>query len=93
MNNENRKTAIITGGNRGLGRNTAINLARRGVDVLFTWHSKSAEAQSLIREAEAMAAKQRHFSSMPEISACSMDSSTRCEGRCAIGAGSGSITL
>ena len=30
------KIAIITGGSRGLGRNTAINLARRGVDIVFT---------------------------------------------------------
>jgi NAD(P)-dependent dehydrogenase (short-subunit alcohol dehydrogenase family) len=33
------KTAIITGGSRGLGRNTAVNLARRGVDVIFTCRS------------------------------------------------------
>jgi NAD(P)-dependent dehydrogenase (short-subunit alcohol dehydrogenase family) len=54
MINENYKTAIITGGSRGLGRNTAVNLARRGVDVLFTYHSNAAEAQSLVREAEAV---------------------------------------
>jgi NAD(P)-dependent dehydrogenase (short-subunit alcohol dehydrogenase family) len=33
------KIAIITGGSRGLGRNTAINLAQRGVDILFTYRS------------------------------------------------------
>jgi len=32
------KTAIITGGSRGIGRNTAVNLARRGVNVIFTYH-------------------------------------------------------
>lgn len=30
------KVAIITCGSRGLGRNTAVNLARRGVDIIFT---------------------------------------------------------
>jgi NAD(P)-dependent dehydrogenase (short-subunit alcohol dehydrogenase family) len=42
------KIAIITGGSRGLGRNTAVNLARRGVDVIFTYHSNQKEADSLI---------------------------------------------
>ena len=48
------KIAIITGGSRGLGRNTAVNLAKRGVDVIFTYRSNQAEAERLIREAEAM---------------------------------------
>lgn len=47
------KTAIITGGSRGLGRNTAINLARRGVDVLITYRENQKEAEGLIREVEA----------------------------------------
>jgi hypothetical protein len=46
MSNGNDRTAIITGGSRGLGRNTAIHLARRGVDILFTYHSNLAEAQN-----------------------------------------------
>jgi len=57
VSNENDRTAIITGGSRGLGRNTAIHLARRGVDVLFTYRSNLAEAQNLIREVEAMGRK------------------------------------
>src|ERR1700682_2594147 len=61
MSNGNHKTAIMTGGSRGLGRNTAINLARRGVDILFTYHSNLAEAQSLSREAEAMGSKASAF--------------------------------
>jgi len=51
------KTAIITGGSRGIGRNTAVNLARRGVDVIFTYHSNQTEAESLVREAEAIGRK------------------------------------
>src|SRR5260370_12187135 len=61
MSNGNYKTAIVTGGSRGLGRNTAVNLARRGVDVIFTYHSNAAEAQSLVREAEAMGRKAAAF--------------------------------
>jgi NAD(P)-dependent dehydrogenase (short-subunit alcohol dehydrogenase family) len=33
------KVAIITGGSRGLVRDTAVNLARRGVDVIFTYRA------------------------------------------------------
>jgi NAD(P)-dependent dehydrogenase (short-subunit alcohol dehydrogenase family) len=51
------KVAIITGGSRGIGRNTAVNLVRRGVDVIFTYHSNQKEAESLIREIEAMGRK------------------------------------
>lgn len=57
IENMTNKIAIITGGSRGLGRNTAINLARRGVDLIFTYRSNEAEAGSLIREIEAMGQK------------------------------------
>lgn len=55
------KIAIITGGSRGLGRNTAINLFDRGVDVIFTYRANKAEADSLIREAESKARKAAGF--------------------------------
>lgn len=48
------KVAIITGGSRGLGRNTALNLLKRGVDVLFTYRTNQEEAESLVREAASM---------------------------------------
>lgn len=53
-NNSKVKIGIVTGGSRGLGRNTALNLAKRGVDVIVTYHSKQPEAESLVREIEAM---------------------------------------
>ena len=40
-----------------MGRNTAVNLAKRGVDVIFTYHSNKTEAESLIREIETMGRK------------------------------------
>ncbi|MGC2150943.1 MAG: SDR family oxidoreductase [Terriglobales bacterium] len=55
------KIAIITGGSRGLGRNTVVNLARRGVDILFTWRANQKEAESLTREVEAMGRKAAAF--------------------------------
>ena len=55
------KIAIVTGGSRGLGRNTAVNLARRGVDAIFTYHANQAEAESLIGEIEAMGRKAAGF--------------------------------
>ncbi len=61
MSNVNNKTAIITGGSRGLGRNTALHLAQRGADLLFTYHSNRAEAESLIREAESLGRKAAAF--------------------------------
>lgn len=55
------KIAIITGGSRGLGRNTAINLAGRGVDIVFTYRANQNEAESLIREVETMGGKAAAF--------------------------------
>ena len=55
------QSAIVTGGSRGLGRNTAIHLARRGVDVIFTYRAKQAEADSLMQEIEAVGQKAAAF--------------------------------
>ena len=55
------KIAIITGGSRGLGRNTAVNLAKRGVDLIFTWRVNEQEAESLIRECGAMGRRAAGF--------------------------------
>jgi NAD(P)-dependent dehydrogenase (short-subunit alcohol dehydrogenase family) len=55
------KIAIITGGSRGLGRCTALNLARRGVDIIFTYRANQAEADSLRREIEGLGRKASSF--------------------------------
>lgn len=46
------KTALITGGSRGLGRSIALHLARKGVDVVITYHSRDDEARSLVDAVE-----------------------------------------
>ena len=38
---ESRKIAIVTGGSRGIGRNTVVGLAKRGVHSIFTFNSPS----------------------------------------------------
>ena len=38
------KLALITGGSRGLGKNMAIELARKGFDVIITYRSEAAKA-------------------------------------------------
>ena len=48
---------LITGASRGLGRNTALSIARRGGDVIATYHSRSAEAQAVVAEIQALGRK------------------------------------
>jgi len=50
MTDSTGKIALITGGSRGLGRNTAVHLARAGVDVVLTYHSNQTEAQAAVAE-------------------------------------------
>jgi len=47
---ETRKIAIVTGGSRGLGRNTVISLAKQGVASVFTYRSNRAEADKVVAE-------------------------------------------
>ncbi len=51
------KIAIVTGGSRGLGRNTALSLARKGVDVILTYRERLDDAASAVREIEQLGRK------------------------------------
>ncbi|MEM9219574.1 MAG: SDR family oxidoreductase [Cyanobacteria bacterium P01_F01_bin.150] len=46
------KIALITGGSRGLGRSTALHLAKKGVGVILTYLSRSPEADDVVTEIE-----------------------------------------
>ena len=46
------KIALVTGGSRGLGKNTAIKLAQKGIDVIITYRSKKEEADAVVAEIE-----------------------------------------
>jgi NAD(P)-dependent dehydrogenase (short-subunit alcohol dehydrogenase family) len=56
------KIALITGGSRGLGKNMALHLAAKGVDVIFTYHSNKTEADKVVEEISSLG---RHAAAFP----------------------------
>jgi NAD(P)-dependent dehydrogenase (short-subunit alcohol dehydrogenase family) len=51
------KIALVTGGSRGLGKDMALALARKGVDIIMTYRSKETEAREVADEIKAMGRK------------------------------------
>lgn len=51
------KIALVTGGSRGLGKNMALSLAKKGIDVILTYNSKHEEALQVVAEIEQMGQK------------------------------------
>lgn len=49
--------ALVTGASRGLGRNTALSIARHGGDVVLTYQSRGEDAQAAVAEIVAMGRK------------------------------------
>jgi NAD(P)-dependent dehydrogenase (short-subunit alcohol dehydrogenase family) len=49
--------ALITGGSRGLGRNSALSLARNGVDSIITYQSNAVAAGETVAEIERLGRK------------------------------------
>lgn len=69
--NPTTKIAVVTGGNRGLGKDMALALSRKGIDVILTYRSKEAEAREVVqsirnngRKAEALFLDLGDFSSL-----------------------------
>lgn len=52
-----RKIALITGGSRGLGRNSAIKIAQKGLDVILTYKSNREEADRVVEEIQSLGQK------------------------------------
>jgi len=57
MTTPTQKIALITGGSRGLGRNTVLSLAQRGVNSIFTYNSNRAKAEKVVALAGEAGAK------------------------------------
>jgi len=53
----NNKIALVTGGSRGLGKNMAIKLAEKGINVVLTYNSKKDEADAVVAEIEKIGPK------------------------------------
>ena len=51
------KIALVTGGSRGLGKDMALSLAKKGIDVVFTYHSNKEEAEKVAAEIESLKQK------------------------------------
>ena len=49
-----RPIALITGGSRGLGRSTALHLARDGWDIVLTYQSRQDLAQAVVADIQAL---------------------------------------
>jgi NAD(P)-dependent dehydrogenase (short-subunit alcohol dehydrogenase family) len=57
MTNNRSKIALVTGSSRGLGKSTALNLAKKGVDTIVTYHTNATEAAKVVAEIESLGAK------------------------------------
>ena len=49
--------SLVTGASRGLGRNTAISIARHGGDVILTYRSSKDEADAVVADIQALGRK------------------------------------
>lgn len=47
------KIALVTGGSRGLGKDMALRLAQKGIDVIITYNSRAEDAQNVVARIEA----------------------------------------
>jgi len=51
------KIALVTGGSRGLGKDMAISIAKKGIDVILTYRNNEADAASTVKEIESLGQK------------------------------------
>jgi len=50
----NAKIALVTGGSRGLGKDMALSLARKGNDIILTYNTNREEADKVVSEIRAL---------------------------------------
>ncbi len=56
-----QKTVIITGGTRGLGRDMALNMAKNGINIIFSYYKNEIKAKEVISEIETLGQKATAF--------------------------------
>ncbi|MFC4816106.1 SDR family NAD(P)-dependent oxidoreductase [Flavobacterium sp. GCM10023249] len=73
MTNSINKIALVTGGSRGLGKNSALQLAHKGFDVIITYQSQKEEAEKTVSELRSLGRKasllQLDLSNIPSFDA------------------------
>lgn len=53
----NQKTALVTGGSRGIGKAIAFELAKQGNNLVINYQSNAMEAESVVKQAQALGVK------------------------------------
>jgi NAD(P)-dependent dehydrogenase (short-subunit alcohol dehydrogenase family) len=56
-----KKIALVTGGSRGLGRDMAISIAKKGIDVVLTYHSNETAANEVVNDIISLGQKAKAF--------------------------------
>ncbi len=59
--NTKTKIALVTGGSRGLGKNAALKIAQKGLDVMITYKNSREEADAVVNEIKAIGQKAAAF--------------------------------
>ncbi len=54
---QQNKIALVTGGSRGLGKDMAIRLAEKGLDVVLTYNTKAQDAENTVKAIEKVGQK------------------------------------
>jgi NAD(P)-dependent dehydrogenase (short-subunit alcohol dehydrogenase family) len=59
--NTNNKIALVTGGSRGLGKNMALALAKKGIDIVLTYNTNKDAADKVVDEVKSLGQKAAAF--------------------------------
>lgn len=57
MTNNSNKIVLLTGGSRGLGKESALQLAKKGFDVIITFQTNQADAEKVVNEIKSLGRK------------------------------------
>lgn len=57
MNTQLNKIGLVTGGSRGLGKNTALAMAAQGIDLIITYQSRLSDAEATATEIKQLGRK------------------------------------
>ena len=56
------KTAVVTGGSRGIGKAICLKFAENGADIAFLYAGNTVKAEETVKELEGLGVKAKHIS-------------------------------